>query len=211
MRPWTTWAIVGGVVVLLGVGGVDALRSALHETSTQTTASEPSTHTTTSASESFEEAPAVVIDVTPLPLPKLTGVRPRVRKFVRRASVICGRAQSELEGSLYPTGAEMESRAAWHEAAARADERSVRALRTLVPPEADRALVDRWLAAAEDEVYLLRQTATAASAGEIKRSQVLSDRRVDATHYRDGFSGRLSTRWHLDPEFLWSCPLALYA
>jgi dipeptidyl aminopeptidase/acylaminoacyl peptidase len=76
--------------------------------------------------------------------------------------------------------------ATWHRAAASFSEQSLVKLRALpLPPEADRARLNKWFSLAERLPNLLRRIATAAAAGNTVQYQTLLRKRVRLTHRAD--------------------------
>jgi hypothetical protein len=184
-----TWLIGGGVVALLLLAGVDALRSSFGDTPAPASGK-------TSGSGTVTET---------------TGkdMSPAVQEYVSQAQMICGRASSELLRHGVP-GDGLDELAGWHATAARAAEESLTQLRAL-PPPAGQALPDHFYAAAKHVIDLLRRTAVAARAGDGRRARTLSFMRIGATHEKDRVADRLSARWHLAPAFLQACSLMLPA
>ena len=115
-----TWLVGGGVVALLLLAGVDALRSSFSDTSA------PASRNTSGSGTVTETAGQ--------------GMSPAAEEYVAQAQVICGRASSELLRHGVP-GNELDELAEWHATAARAAEKSLTQLRAL-PPPAGQALPD---------------------------------------------------------------------
>lgn len=94
-----------------------------------------------------------------------------------------------------------ESLEAWHEAALRNSEDSLRQLRALTPSEADRDEFDRAFTLMERQTEILRQIEATAAASDLKLVEKLIRDRIDATHAKDGVAY----------DVFGSCPVALPA
>ena len=180
-----TWLIGGGVVALLLLAGVDALRSSFNGTTGRATS------TGTTATQ-----------------PTGPGAPSPVEEFVAQAQVICGRATSELLRHGVP-GNRLDQVAEWYQAAAQAAEESLARLRAIPRPEANSAPVNQFYTAAKREIDLLRQVAGAAQFHDRERAERLATRRLVATQQKGVVVARLSVHWHLDAEALNACPLNL--
>jgi hypothetical protein len=191
--PGMSRLVIGGVAVLLVIAGVDALRSALSESSappasTQGLASPTSAPndslapTTTMSTENFAPAEGVATYTT-------REHSLRVRKYIAQAVAICVGANAGFQSA---------GEFAWEEAAAAASEWALANLRALSPPRADRLLINQFLSAMEKQTDAIRQ--------------IDSQKRIRATHQKDALADRLSARWSLRPrEVLRRCPVSLPA
>jgi hypothetical protein len=191
--PRTTWLVVGGVVAVLVIAGVDALRSALSESPTLPAPTQGFASPTTASNDSL--APTTILsaeDFAPadgVATYTLGEGSPRVRRYVAQAVAICVGANAGFQSA---------AEVAWEEAAAAASEWALANLRALSPPRADRALVNQFLSAMERERDALRQFD--------------SPKRIRATHQKQALADRLSARWRLRPrEVLRACPVSLPA
>jgi hypothetical protein len=123
-------------------------------------------------------------------------------KYVARADAICAAATARFRAA---------DLTASDEAAARASEEALAALRGLRPPRPDRALVNRVLSLMEQQTDVQRQVAAAVSAGEVEKGSKLGATRIRLTHRKDDLVYRLASLWGVSPDPLWGCPVALTA
>jgi hypothetical protein len=193
VRPPVTWLIVGAVVVIGVLAGVDVLRSALSESPAPPASTQGFASPTTAPNDSL--APTTIpstenfAPIEGVATYTLREGSPRVRKYVAQAVAICVGANAGFQST---------DDVAWEEAAVAASEWALAKLRALSPPRADRALVNQFLSAMERERDALRQSETR--------------KRIRATHQKDALADRLSARWRLRPrEVLRGCPVGLPA
>jgi len=120
------------------------------------------------------------------------------REYILRAADICeaANARFEMEGSN-----QLEDSGAWSEAAARISEEVLAELRALPVAAADNAVANRVNSLIEQMIDVLHKQATAASAGDTGRLQMLDLERVDLKHAIDGVS----------PPGLYGCPVRMSA
>jgi len=232
-RASITWLIGGAVLVLLVLAGVDALRSGGSETSPSASLAEilspaaPSSTQTTSADTSAAETPVDETSTESVEPPRpmhitAQGGTPRHAKYARAALAICSGATSELFRKANPrllqsagwTGEafsleEMDNIWEWNTVAAETETRSLRRLKSLPAPQAERKLIGEFFRAAEDERDLLRKVAGQAAMDYPELLRILAKKREDATHLKDEVVASISARWHLDPKPLQACPLLL--
>jgi hypothetical protein len=232
-RASITWLIGGAVLVLLVLAGVDALRSGRSETSPTASLAEilspaaPSSTQTTSADTSAAEAPVAETSTGSFQPPRpmhitAQGGTPRHAKYARAALAICSGATSELFRKANPTLLqspgwtgeafsleEMDNIWEWNEAAAEIETRSLRRLKSLPAPQAERKSIGEFFRAAEGERDLLRKVAGQAAMDYPELLRILAKKREDATHLKDEVVARMAARWHLDPKPLQACPLLL--
>ena len=234
-RASITWLIGGAVLVLLVLAGVDALRSGRSETSPSASLAEilspaapmESSTQITSADTSAAETPVAATSTESFQPPRpmhitAQGGTPRHAKYARAALAICSGATSELFRKANPrllqsagwTGEafsleEMDNIWEWNEAAAEIETRSLRRLKSLPAPQAERKLIGEFFRAAEGERDLLRKVAGQAAMDYPELLRILAKKREDATHLKDEVVASISARWHLDPKPLQACPLLL--
>jgi len=234
-RASITWLIGGAVLVLLVLAGVDALRSGRSETSASASLAEilspaapmESSTQITSADTSAAETPVAATSTESFQPPRpmhitAQGGTPRHAKYARAALAICSGATSELFRKANPrllqsagwTGEafsleEMDNIWEWNTVAAETETRSLRRLKSLPAPQAERKLIGEFFRAAEDERDLLRKVAGQAAMDYPELLRILAKKREDATHLKDEVVARMAARWHLDPKPLQACPLLL--
>ena len=234
-RASITWLIGGAVLVLLVLAGVDALRSGRSETSPSASLAEilspaapmESSTQITSADTSAAETPVAATSTESFQPPRpmhitAQGGTPRHAKYARAALAICSGATSELFRKANPrllqsagwTGEafsleEMDNIWEWNTVAAETETRSLRRLKSLPAPQAERKLIGEFFRAAEDERDLLRKVAGQAAMDYPELLRILAKKREDATHLKDEVVARMAARWHLDPKPLQACPLLL--
>ena len=182
-RASITWLIGGAVLVLLVLAGVDALRSGGSETSPSASLAEilspaapmESSTQITSADTSAAETPVAATSTESFQPPRpmhitAQGGTPRHAKYARAALAICSGATSELFRKANPrllqsagwTGEafsleEMDNIWEWNTVAAETETRSLRRLKSLPAPQAERKLIGEFFRAAEGERDLLRR------------------------------------------------------
>ena len=234
-RASITWLIGGAVLVLLVLAGVDALRSGRSETSPSASLAEilspaapmESSTQITSADTSAAETPVAATSTESFQPPRpmhitAQGGTPRHAKYARAALAICSGATSELFRKANPrllqsagwTGEafsleEMDNIWEWNTVAAETETRSLRRLKSLPAPQAERKLIGEFFRAAEGERDLLRKVAGQAAMDYPELLRILAKKREDATHLKDEVVASISARWHLDPKPLQACPLLL--
>jgi len=234
-RASITWLIGGAVLVLLVLAGVDALRSGRSETSASASLAEilspaapmESSTQITSADTSAAETPVAATSTESFQPPRpmhitAQGGTPRHAKYARAALAICSGATSELFRKANPrllqsagwTGEafsleEMDNIWEWNTVAAETETRSLRRLKSLPAPQAERKLIGEFFRAAEGERDLLRKVAGQAAMDYPELLRILAKKREDATHLKDEVVASISARWHLDPKPLQACPLLL--
>jgi hypothetical protein len=81
----------------------------------------------------------------------------------------------------------------------------------VLPPEVDRAGVNRVLSFMELQTDVLRQLAAAASAGGTPRVRRLGNERIQLTHRKDDLVFRLALLWGVSPDALQGCSVSLPA
>jgi hypothetical protein len=158
VRPPVTWVIVGAVVVIGVLAGVDVLRSALSEPPAPPAATQGFASPTTASNFAPVEGVATYT---------LREGSPRVRKYVAQAVAICVGANAGFQSTDDVT---------WEEAAVAASEWALAKLRALSPPRADRALVNQFLSAMEREHDALRQSETQKRIRATHQKDALADR-----------------------------------
>jgi hypothetical protein len=192
VRPGVTWIIVGAVLVVAVIAGVDALHSALSESPAPSASTQSFGSPTTAPNDSSAPTTMSIENLAPIDGVAAYTLRessPRVRKYVAKAIAICVGANAGFESAVD---------VAFDEAAAATSEWALANLRALSPPRADRALVNQFLSAMEREVDALRESD--------------AQKRIRAAHQKDALADRLSARWRLRPrEVLRGCPLRLPA
>ena len=234
-RASITWLIGGAVLVLLVLAGVDALRSGRSETSPSASLAEilspaapmESSTQITSADTSAAETPVAATSTESFQPPRpmhitAQGGTPRHAKYARAALAICSGATSELFRKANPrllqsagwTGEafsleEMDNIWEWNTVAAETETRSLRRLKSLPAPQAERKSIGEFFRAAEGERDLLRKVAGQAAMDYPELLRILAKKRQDATHLKDEVVARMAARWHLDPKPLQACPLLL--
>jgi hypothetical protein len=87
--------------------------------------------------------------------------------------------------------------------------RSLRRLKSLPAPQAERKSIGEFFRAAEGERDLLRKVAGQAAMDYPELLRILAKKREDATHLKDEVVARMAARWHLDPKPIQACPLLL--
>lgn len=125
-------------------------------------------------------------------------------QYSAQTRMICAGAYTSFAtvlAGLGPPSPYLGHHPAAHEAAARISEEALQELRALRPPEENQAHLDRVFSLMEQEIYVDRQLAAAASAGDTALVEELSRQRVGLTHQKDALGGR---------DF-WYCPVNLGA
>ena len=113
-------------------------------------------------------------------------------EYGAQARRICAAASIEFAtvlAGLGPPGPYLGHNPAAHQAAVRISEEALAELRTLRPPEEDRAHLDEIFSLMEREIAVDRQLAAAASAGATALVDELNRERVNLTHQKDRLGG----------------------
>jgi hypothetical protein len=191
------WVIGGALVALLGVAGLDALRSSDRE---PTAAPSPSEVATTTETQTAADATGTIAG------PDLNEA---AVEYSARAAEICQAANARLNATELVGAPSDTEQAAASMAVARIAEDALSQLWALSPPEASREGVNQVLTLMKYEIVALRQWAAALAAGKTARAETLGMERVHLTHSKDLVIRELALRSR--GINLFGCPISLPA